>query len=70
MTGAGTALIAAGAALLALLLGAGILLRAWQGWLELKRLRLAAGLAATGPGEVQQLRARVRILERIALGLD
>ncbi len=67
---AGAVLIAAAALLLALILGAGVLLRGWQGWLELKRLRLSAGLAATGPGEVQQLRARVRILERIALGLD
>ena len=67
---AGAVLIAAAALLLALILGAGVLLRGWQGWLELKRLQLSAGPERRAIAEVRDLRARVRKLERIALGLD
>ncbi|HZH05162.1 MAG TPA: hypothetical protein VEY69_00655 [Lautropia sp.] len=58
----------AGAALLALMLGATALLKGWMDWLALRRLQLQAGHGA--PDEVRHLRSRVRKLERIALGLD
>jgi hypothetical protein len=58
----------AGAALLALMLGASALLKGWMDWLALRRLQLQAGHGV--PDEVGHLRNRVRKLERIALGLD
>ena len=51
-------------------------LKAWNGWLELKRLELAQtagdrGLPpATGRIEIADLRERVRKLEAIAAGID
>ena len=52
-------------------------LRAWRGWLELKRLELAAGRspaeAAGGTGvriEIADMRERLRKLEAIATGVD
>ena len=51
-------------------------LKAWNGWLELKRLELtqAAGdrtlPPATGRIEIADLRERVRKLEAIAAGID
>jgi hypothetical protein len=51
-------------------------LKAWNGWLELKRLELtqAAGdrtlPPATGRIELADLRERVRKLEAIAAGID
>jgi len=51
-------------------------LRAWNGWLELKRLELSQvagdrGLPpATGRIEIADLRERVRKLEAIAAGID
>jgi hypothetical protein len=51
-------------------------LRAWNGWLELKKLELAhltgeRGLPpATGRIEMADLRERVRKLEAIAAGID
>jgi hypothetical protein len=51
-------------------------LKAWSGWLELKRLELtqAAGdrhlPPATGRIEIADLRERVRKLEAIAAGID
>jgi hypothetical protein len=64
------ALVTAATALLALCLGAVALLRAWAGWLDLRRLRLDAGSERSSSPEVFELRQRVRKLERIALGLD
>ena len=51
-------------------------LRAWNGWLDLKKLELAhdagdRGLPpATGRIEIADLRERVRKLEAIAAGID
>ena len=45
-------------------------LRAWRGWLELRRESLAAGRGAAGGADVKTLRERVRRLETIASGLD
>ena len=51
-------------------------LKAWNGWLELKRLELGHGAAerrlppATGRIEIADLRERVRKLEAIAAGID
>jgi hypothetical protein len=51
-------------------------LKAWNGWLDLKRLELAQvagdrGLPpATGRIEIADLRERVRKLEAIAAGID
>ncbi|HXS48960.1 MAG TPA: hypothetical protein VN713_02410 [Sphingomicrobium sp.] len=51
-------------------------LRAWNGWLELKKMELAQiagdrGLPpATGRIEIADLRERVRKLEAIAAGID
>ena len=51
-------------------------LKAWNGWLELKKLELAhdaghRGLPpATGRIEIADLRERVRKLEAIAAGID
>ena len=51
-------------------------LRAWNGWLELKKMELAhvagdRGLPpATGRIEMADLRERVRKLEAIAAGID
>lgn len=71
-----------------LLLGVAIVsaagLRAWHGWLELKRLEIAASRAetqrhetlppspaiSTGRIELADLKERVRRLEAIAAGID
>jgi hypothetical protein len=46
-------------------------LRAWHGWLDLRRAALAAGQALSPAGlDVAALRQRVRRLEAIASGLD
>ena len=51
-------------------------LKAWNGWLDLKRLELSQGFAerglppASGRIEVADLRERVRKLEAIAAGID
>jgi hypothetical protein len=59
------------------LAGAGLAgLRAWSGWLELKKMELAQvagerGLPpATGRIEIADLKERVRKLEAIAAGID
>ena len=49
------------------------LLKAWHGWLELRRIELGArggGKAAAQRPELADLRARVRKLEAIAEGGD
>lgn len=49
-------------------------LRAWGGWLEVKRLELSQGFGGRRPspagGELRRLRERVRRLEAIASGTD
>ena len=51
-------------------------LKAWSGWLDLKRLELAQATGdrglppATGRIEIADLRERVRKLEAIAAGID
>jgi hypothetical protein len=51
-------------------------LRAWSGWLDLKRLELTQGSVerglppASGRIEIADLRERVRKLEAIAAGID
>ena len=51
-------------------------LKAWNGWLDLKRLELTQGCAerglpaAGGRIEIADLRERVRKLEAIAAGID
>jgi hypothetical protein len=70
-------------ALTALLIGLAIVsaasLRAWHGWLELKRLEIAARRSdtippsptnSTGRIELADLKERVRKLEAIAAGID
>ena len=65
-----------GSGLLAIGLLSAALLRAWHGWLELRRLELdrrgggaARSARGGGGGEVRELRERVRRLEAIADGL-
>ncbi|MET1112994.1 MAG: hypothetical protein ABWX67_15865 [Allosphingosinicella sp.] len=58
--------------LLALGLASAALLKAWHGWLELRRMELGRR-GARRPGgrlEVSELRERVRRLERIASGAE
>ncbi len=62
-----------GSGLLAIGLTVGALLKAWHGWLELRRIELAArgGGSRKGSGprpELAELKARVRRLEAIASG--
>ena len=51
-------------------------LKAWHGWLELKRLELTHGCAdrslppASGRIEIADLKERIRKLEAIAAGID
>jgi hypothetical protein len=62
-----------GSVLLAIGLSSAVLLKGWQGWLELRRSELAArggrGRSSAGAqAEVRELRERVRRLEAIASG--
>ncbi len=51
-------------------------LKAWNGWLELKRMQLTHGCAertmppASGRIEIADLKERIRKLEAIAAGID
>lgn len=45
-------------------------LRAWRGWLALRREALESGAVPGAPIDLGTLRARVRKLEAIASGLD
>ena len=60
--------------LLAVGLASAALLKAWHGWLELRRIELGSRRGGTrrpgGPLEVSELRERVRRLEAIASGGD
>jgi hypothetical protein len=62
-------------ALLSLAITSAASLRAWRGWLDLKRLQLGKGssrLSGTGSGkpELAELKERVRKLEAIANGIE
>ena len=61
-----------GSGLLAVGLASGALLKAWFGWLDLRRMELAArgggGKGSRPRPELAELRARVRRLEAIASG--
>ena len=63
-----------GSGLLAIGLASAALLKAWHGWLELRRSELASrrgGARRPGArGEVSELRERVRRLEAIASGAE
>jgi hypothetical protein len=64
-----------GSGLLAVGLASAALLKAWHGWLELRRLELGdndlvPGRASSARADLAQLRARVRRLEAIANGAD
>ena len=62
-----------GSGLLAIGLMSAALLRAWHGWLELRRIEIGrrggAPLPRSRTPEVSELRERVRRLEAIANGL-
>lgn len=63
----------AAAAMLAMVVAVAALLRAWQGWLDLKRAEIASRRPmATAPRRIEMadLRDRVRRLEAIADGAD
>jgi hypothetical protein len=59
-----------GSGLIAIGLASAALLRAWYGWLELRRLDVAGrgGRGQRAGSELAELRARVRRLETIANG--
>jgi hypothetical protein len=70
-----TAAILAAAALLGLAILAHTVLRAWNGWLDLKRTELARGSdqplsLAAGLIDLSDLKERLRKLEAIAAGVD
>ena len=70
-----TVAIMAAAALLGLVILAHTLLRAWNGWLDLKRAELARGGDnptghALGMIDLSDLKERLRKLEAIAAGVD
>ncbi len=74
MTDLATLVMTSSAALLGLTMASAASLRAWSGWLELKRLELEGGRrqrpAAAGRAEIGELRERVRKLEAIASGAE
>ena len=68
-------LITAGTALAITALVCATLLRAWRGWLELRRLELARPAAAEGEEvglriELAAVRERLKKLEAIASGVE
>lgn len=73
-------LVIAGTALVGLLVVVAALLKAWQGWLELKRREIEAQTApsaspagspiAAARIELSDLKERIRKLEAIASGVD
>jgi hypothetical protein len=74
MTDPTTTLMAGSAALVGLGIASAASLRAWSGWLELKRLELEARSptrrAGGGKPELAELKERVRKLEAIASGVE
>ncbi|HEX8532833.1 MAG TPA: hypothetical protein VF662_01565 [Allosphingosinicella sp.] len=65
-------MMAASAALVGIGIASAATLRAWSGWLELKRLELDFGPSRRGGAkpEVAELKERVRKLEAIASGIE
>jgi len=61
-----------GSGLVAVGLASAALLKAWHGWLELRRTQLTRGGGGRlgGREDVAELRARVRRLEAIASGVE
>jgi hypothetical protein len=59
-----------GTGLLAVGLASAALLKAWSGWLELRRLDLGRRVPSRPGRELGELRARVRRLEAIANGAE
>lgn len=76
MTDPSTMMMASSAALVGLGITCVATLRAWAGWLELKRLEVEGrfrGHAPSGNGtkvELNELKERVRKLEAIASGIE
>jgi hypothetical protein len=74
MTDPTTLMMASSAALVGLGITSAATLRAWNGWLELKRLELnsrsPARRAGEGKPELAELKDRVRKLEAIASGIE
>jgi hypothetical protein len=70
MTDPASFIAVSGSGLLAVGLASATLLKAWHGWLELRRVELAArgGRRPGGRPDLADLRARVRRLETIASG--
>lgn len=72
MTDAAMLMMGSSAALLGVGIASAATLRAWTGWLELKRLELEVGTRGRGRGKpvVAELKERVRKLEAIASGIE
>ena len=74
MTDPAMLMMASSAAIVGVGIASAATLRAWSGWLELKRLELDLGGRGRGHGEskpdVAELKARVRKLEAIASGIE
>ncbi len=71
-----TSLIIAATGVTGLGMASAAALKGWRGWLDLKRLELAAGRSASAPSsaatriEMADLKERVKKLEAIASGID
>jgi hypothetical protein len=72
MTDPAMFMMASSAALVGVGIASAATLRAWTGWLELKRLELDLGGRGGGGAkpDVAELKARVRKLEAIASGIE
>ena len=75
MTDPTTILMASSAALVGVAIASAATLRAWSGWLELKRLELDTGrhrrpARSAGRSDIAELKHRVRKLEAIASGIE
>ena len=72
MTDPASLIALSGTGLVAIGLASAALLKAWHGWLELRRIELGAGRGARTGGRIDlaELRERVRRLESIANGAE
>ena len=70
MTDPSMLIMASSAALLGLGIASAATLRAWDGWLELKRLELKSRSPAGSKPEIGDLKQRIRKLEAIASGIE
>ena len=75
--GADSILIIGAVSLTALVIAAGFMLKAWQGWLEVRKMEIAQHGStdalpspAGGRIEIADLKERVRKLEAIANGIE